>query len=472
MTILERAPFLAILAGLIAAMGLEKEVGPVLFPVLAPLTAAGVLLCTFRKERRGQWPLFVLVLLMTFFASARIAFVLYRPLIVPSSVRTEGVITSVRPWGRTYAAVLDSPQGRFLLRLPFATVTEGMRLSVEGIPRPLRRAAKTGFDEERFWRGYGVTAWLAVSRLDPTPKQPWNPHRLRYEVSRLLTIHAPALTGAYLRAAWTGHRDASLNEAHRAWGTSHLLAVSGFHVGIVVFFASLLLQRRGPLRISLLSLLLWAYIFLTGAAPSALRAGAMIQAALLAELLGRPRSSLNSVAVAAVSLLLFSPHLFWNVGWRLSVLAALLIAAVLDEGSLRGAAFWIVLSPSIWLVSFPQTSYTFGSVPLAGLILNLFAPAFFSFAFSLTSAVALLHLAGLPLTPLLMNAAEGAFSLWALLANGLVSLVPWTVSWGPFTSWCGVGLLFLWLCRAMRLSWARTALIASVGSAASFLIFL
>ena len=98
MTILERAPFLAILAGLIAAMGLEKEVGPVLFPVLAPLTAAGVLLCTFRKERRGQWPLFVLVLLMTFFASARIAFVLYRPLIVPSSVRTEGVITSVRPW--------------------------------------------------------------------------------------------------------------------------------------------------------------------------------------------------------------------------------------------------------------------------------------------------------------------------------------------------------------------------------------
>ena len=135
-------------------------------------------------------------------------------------------------------------------------------------------------------------------------------------------------------------------------------------------------------------------------------------------------------------------------------------------------AFWIVLSPSIWLISFPQTSYTFGSVPLAGLILNLFAPAFFSFAFSLTSTVALLHLAGLPLTSWLLDAVEGAFSLWALLANGLVSLIPWTVSWGPFTSWCGAGLLFLWLCRAMRLSWARTALVASMGSAAAFLIFL
>ena len=471
MVILERAPFLAILAGLIAAMGLEREVGPVLFPVLALLTAAGVLLCSFRKEARDQWSLFVLVLLLTLLASFRIAFVFYRPLPALVSVRTEGTVTSVRPWGRTYVAVLDTPQGRFLLRLPFATVTEGMRLSAEGISRPLRRAAGTDFDEERFWRGYGVTAWLAASRLEPTPEQPWNPHRLRYEVSRLLTIHTPALTGAYLRAAWTGYRDASLNEAHRAWGTSHLLAVSGFHVGIVVLSASLFL-RRGHLRIPLLSLLLWTYILLTGAAPSALRAGAMIQAALLAELLGRPQSPVNSVAVAAVSLLLFSPHLFWNVGWRLSVLAALLIAALLEEGSLRGMTFWIVLSPSIWLISFPQTSYTFGSVPLAGLILNLLAPGFFSLAFSLTSAVALLHLAGLPLTPWLLDAAEGAFSLWALLANGLVFLVPWTVSWGPFLSWCGAGLLFLWICRAMRLSWARTALIASVGSAAAFLIFL
>ena len=471
MTILVRAPFLAILAGLIAAMGLEEEAGPVLLPVLALLTAAGVLLCSFRREERGQWPLFALVLLLTLLASIRIVCVLYRPLPDLVSVRTEGTVTSVRPWGRTYVAVFDTPQGRFLLRLPFATVTEGMRLTAEGISRPLRRKVGTGFDEERFWRGYGVTAWLAASRLEPTPEQPWNPHRLRYEVSRLLTIHTPALTGAYLRAAWTGYRDASLNEAHRAWGTSHLLAVSGFHVGIVVFSASLFL-RRGHLRIPLLSLLLWTYILLTGAAPSALRAGAMIQAALLAELLGRPRSPVNSVAVAAVSLLLFSPHLFWNVGWRLSVLAALLIAAFLEEGSLRGMTFWIVLSPSIWLISFPQTSYTFGSVPLAGLILNLLAPGFFSLAFSLTSAVALLHLAGLPLTPWLLDAAEGAFSLWALLANGLVSLVPWTVSWGPFLSWCGAGLLFLWICRAMRLSWARTALIASVGSAAAFLIFL
>ena len=115
MTILKRVPFLAILAALIAAMGLEEEAGPVLLPILASFTAAGVLLCSFRKEERGQWPLFVLVLLLTLLASVRIVCVLYRPLPTSMIVRTEGIVTSVRPWGRTYTAVLDTPQGRFLL---------------------------------------------------------------------------------------------------------------------------------------------------------------------------------------------------------------------------------------------------------------------------------------------------------------------------------------------------------------------
>ena len=111
MTILERAPFLAILAGLITAMGLEEEAGPVLLPALALLTAAGVLLCSFRREERGQWPLFALVLLLTLLASVRIVSVLYRPLPAPMSIRTEGIVTSVRPWGRTYAVVLTPRRG-------------------------------------------------------------------------------------------------------------------------------------------------------------------------------------------------------------------------------------------------------------------------------------------------------------------------------------------------------------------------
>lgn len=470
MTLLARAPFLAILAALVSAMGLEAKAGLVALPFLALCVSAGVLLCSFLQEVRGQWPLFVLVLILTLLSSVRIVCVLHRSNPVPLRIRTEGTVAEVRPWGRTYVAVLDAPEGRFLLRLPFATVTEGMRLSAEGVSRPLRRAVGEGFDEERFWRAYGVGAWLLPSRLEPASRQPWNLHRVRHEVSRLLAIHMPGLTGAYLRAAWTGHRDTALNEAHRAWGTSHLLAVSGFHVGIVAACASRFLGR-GRLRVLPISLLLWGYVLLTGAAPSALRAGLMLQIALSAELLGRPGSSVNSVAAAAVGLLLHSPHIFWSVGWRLSVLAALLIAAIREEGSLKGMSFWLVLSPAIWLVSFPQAAHTFGSVPLAGLLLNFFATGFFAFALPLASAAAFLKLAGLSV-PWLLDAVEGAFSLWEYLSNGAVSILPWSLSWDPLISWCGAGFLLLWLCRAMRFPWGRTGLAVVGGAAASFPLFL
>lgn len=242
MTLLERAPFLAVLASLVTVMALGEGQGPVVLSALALCVCLGLLLCFYRHGIRGQRAVFGLVLFLVLISSVRIAGVLSRPPAIPMRLRTEGVVTEVRPWGRTYVAVLDAPKGRFLLRLPFATVTGGATLVVEGVTRPLRRSSGRGFDEAQFWRGYGVTAWLSVARLEPASRQSWNLHRLRYAVSRLLTLHTPRLTAAYLRAAWTGHRDPSLNEAHRAWGTSHLLAVSGFHVGIVVFCASWLLR--------------------------------------------------------------------------------------------------------------------------------------------------------------------------------------------------------------------------------------
>ncbi len=472
MTVLARAPFLAVLAGLVVAMGAEERAGAFGMTLLALFVTAGILLCSFIRERGGQWPLFILVLCLVLSASARITLVLKRPLSCPLHVRAEGTVTEVRPWGRAHVAVLDTPHGGLLLRLPFASLTEGTRLVAEGVSRPLRRSARgKGFDEERFWGAYGVVAWLSPSRLEPTLEQPWNIHRLRFEVSRFLVIHLPDRSGAYLRAAWTGQRDEALNEAHRAWGTAHLLAVSGFHVGIVVICASSLL-RRARLRPLWISLLLWGYVLLTGGAPSALRAGLMIQAALLGELLGRPSSSVNSVALAAVCLLCFSPRLFWNVGWRLSVLAALVIAAIHEEGSLKRTWFWLGLSPAVWFATFPQAAYVFEGVPLAGLLLNLFAPGFFTFALPLASLVVLLHLMGLPLVPCLLGAVEGVFILWEKLADLLLGVIPWSVAWGPFLSWCGTGFVFLCLCRAMRLPWLRTLWLMLLGSLTAFLIFL
>ena len=468
MMILAHAPMLSVLGALVVSLALFDRTGSLWCLFLAPVFALGFSFLSYKEETRGQWPVLAVVLLMALLCALRIFCILDCPAEVPRSLQVEGTISLVRPWGdRNYVAVLDTPEGGFLLKLRFATLTEGMRLKVEGITRPLKSARRSGrFDEERYWRARGVRSWLLPSKTETLP-QSWSLPGIRYALYRKLVIYMPPLTGAYLRAAWIGQRDEKLYEAHRSWGTSHLLAVSGFHVGLVLLLISFFLDRR---HVLLLSALLWGYILLTGAAPSALRAGLMVQAALLGQLLGRPSSSVNSVCLAAVLLLLHSPFLFWDIGWRLSVLAALTLTLVYSVAG-KKTWVWLLISPAIALITFPQVAYTFKEFPVVGLLLNLFAPFIFSVALTFASLLAALCFLGVPFMAWFLSWMEGGFVLWGWGAERLRSLLPWSISWAPFIAWIGTGALFLLLCRFLRLSARQTVVLTLLGTLGSFWLF-
>ena len=468
MAILVHAPMSAILAGLVASLALYDRLGSPLVVLLCPLFSIAISLCTYQREVRGRWPVLLALVASASACAARTFVVLDRPPFDgPRVVEASGTVSQVRPWGRLYAVVLDAPGGGLLMQLPFASLTPGTRLAVRGVASPFPPVSRGGFDAGRYWRAHGVVARLSSPEMEPLPAR-WSLARVRHAISRALVIRLPPLTSAHLRAVLTGERDPSLFEAHRAWGTSHLLAVSGFHVGVVALLASLVLGRGRPVA---LSVVIWGYVLLAGAAPSAVRAALMFQAALAARALGRPVAALNGPCLAAVLLLLYRPFLFWDLGWRLSVLAALTIAALHEGTRLRGARAWLLISPAIAIVTFPQVARTSTGVPVVGLLLNLFAPALFSVAFPVALGVAALSAIGLPVGWLL-RAVEGGFVLWERVADGLSALAPWTVSWGPALAWAGAGTLMWLLCRALRLSPGHGALLVTGLSLASFVLFL
>jgi competence protein ComEC len=115
-----------------------------------------------------------------------------------------------------------------------------------------------------------------------------------------------------------------LQDDFRTVGLTHLVAVSGTNVAIVLAAVLLVCVRIGvPLRLRppLCLLALVGFVILVRPTPSVLRAAVMGTVAMLALTTGRRRAALPTLSAAVVVLLLVSPDLAVSAGFALSVLA-------------------------------------------------------------------------------------------------------------------------------------------------------
>ena len=148
-------------------------------------------------------------------------------------------------------------------------------------------------------------------------------------------------TGYALTSAITiGHKASlkgSTKQYFSASGASHLLAVSGMHVGIIYAAISLLLT---PLRRFkkvqhidqlLVVLLLWGYAFLCGLPPSIVRAVTMFSVGALGVITKQKSQSINNVCFTAFIMLLYNPHYLFDMGFQLSFSAVTGILLYVDS---------------------------------------------------------------------------------------------------------------------------------------------
>lgn len=188
---------------------------------------------------------------------------------------------------------------------------------------------------------------------------------------------------AFVAAIALGYQTKALesySHSFRAIGTAHILAVSGFHLGVVCGFIYLLLgwlRKLSRLRFLLpltLVLVSWGYVVLTGCSAPTVRAALMVTLYQATLLFAFPRDSINLLAFAALLLLLFHPGYLLDIGFQLSFLSVLSILLFLPFFSIPRARRWhplvhylysgIALCISAQLLTFPLVLYHFGTVPL------------------------------------------------------------------------------------------------------------
>jgi competence protein ComEC len=110
-------------------------------------------------------------------------------------------------------------------------------------------------------------------------------------------------------------------------GASHVLALSGLHLGIIYALLSLLVVgRRWQLFSQILIILsIWAFVFLVGMPASVVRAAVMLTVYALLALGHRPKMSVNTLAFTAVVMLLFQPSALFTISFQMSFMAVLSI---------------------------------------------------------------------------------------------------------------------------------------------------
>ncbi|MBN1597086.1 MAG: ComEC/Rec2 family competence protein [Bacteroidales bacterium] len=169
-------------------------------------------------------------------------------------------------------------------------------------------------------------------------------------------------------------------------GATHILAVSGLHVGILYLFLSLLLFRRNnflPVRLIRLTFILgaiWFFAFITGLSSSVLRASVMFSLFLTGKSFNRPVHSYNILAASAFIILVADPLELFRVGFQFSYLAV--FGIIYFQPKISGLLIfrnqlidwvWQLLSVSVaaQLITFPLSIYYFHQFPVYFWLTNI-----------------------------------------------------------------------------------------------------
>jgi competence protein ComEC len=180
--------------------------------------------------------------------------------------------------------------------------------------------------------------------------------------------------------------ESELKASYAAAGVSHILCVSGMHVGIIFMILNFLLlplgnsTRANRIRNVILLVAVWLYTNITGLSPSVTRAAAMFTFVITGKFLQRHSNIYHSLFASLFILLTINPLLLFDVGFQLSYLAVFGIVLfqriIVNWVHLKtkfGNYLWNLASVSVaaQLSTFPIAIYYFGQFPNYFLLANL-----------------------------------------------------------------------------------------------------
>jgi competence protein ComEC len=210
-------------------------------------------------------------------------------------------------------------------------------------------------------------------------------------VQRIISPDDDSDAQAVLAAMVLGDKSAlskELRTTYSATGASHILALSGLHLGIIYLLLTRLTLGRRRMWLTQVPVVLgiWAFALITGLSTSVVRAAMMISLYAVFSLGGRRQSPLGVLSFTAIIMLLFNSDSLYDIGFQLSFMAMLGILIFVPLFERMVSIRWLMehrvvkwlmammtMSVAAQLTTAPLVAYHFGRFSTYFLLTNLLA---------------------------------------------------------------------------------------------------
>lgn len=287
-------------------------------------------------------------------------------------------------------------------------------------------------------RSRGAVAVARIWRVTDRDNGLTAVHRLvdlRHRIGDQMREALPGDAGALAVGIVTGD-DSQLSDAaqdaFQRTGTTHITAVSGSNVAMILAIWNLVIPAGRNRRLAVIQVVIivsiWLYAVLVGLEPPALRAAIMASLILLASRSGRRPDLLTLLWLTSGAMVLWNPDTVRMVGFWLSVVATGAIVMRLPQqpgagrkGMLRGLLEGVALAQ---VATLPISIMAFGTWSLTSVLANALLAPLMWLAFPLCFALALIVLTAPWIAPVVAVAALIPLNLALQLVSVISSTMP------------------------------------------------
>ncbi|WP_069997936.1 DNA internalization-related competence protein ComEC/Rec2 [Cellulosilyticum sp. I15G10I2] len=266
-----------------------------------------------------------------------------------------------------------------------------MRAHGEVLPRTLKMNP-SDMNYEKYLISQGIAATLKTVEIKKVNTNGFNMRFIMTQIDRQIEKLFQNNDQGIIQTLLTGNNEnisEDIRQIYSKAGIGHVLAISGFHIALLMSIVYILLSYLGiPYISKFISMgsIIWLYAYLTGASTSTIRACIMATLIIISKCIWEEADQITNLALAALIILLINPFQLTQVGFQLSFAAvgSLLISQIIikkleldvSQGYLK---FLYVCVPwlCVTLSIAPILAVHFYEIPLfCGLLNLIFVPIF------------------------------------------------------------------------------------------------